>query len=372
MTDTATTTQLAAIAAYGLAGTFHTLPDRPLDDVAWADLRTHAREQRLTGLLNAAIDDFALPVTDEQREEALDDQTAAMAGALVLEDLLLSVVDDLNAAGIPSRVLKGCAVSHLDYRSPDHRIFGDLDLLVPSSHFDSAVELLARSGYVRPFTPPRPGWERRFGKGASFRAGDGREIDLHRTFCTGPMSVRMRLADIWSEPAEVYSLGGRALEALSRELRLMNAAYAAVLGDKVPPLPTLRDIAELALHPHLDTTQLLELARGWGGEAVLAAAMRSAWSELAIGDVTALSTWADHYRPSAAETRTLALYHTEGVTETARALATAQAIPNVLTRATYLWGLARANPQFASRSKRGPVQRVTHAVSSLRRIRREA
>jgi hypothetical protein len=247
-----------------------------------------------------------------------------------------------------------------------------LDVLVPSSHFDQAVDHLTLRGHVRPFTPPRPGWERRFAKGAFFRSADGREIDLHRTFCTGPMSVRMHLDDIWTAPAELYTLGDQVLEALPRELRLLNAAYSAMLGDKSPPLPTLRDIAEMALHPALDTSYLLDVAHTWEGEAVVAAAVAATWDRLRIGDVTALSTWATHYRPTLAETRTLALYHAEGVTETARALATARAIPNLLTRWKYLWGLARANPQFASRSTRKPLRRLTHAVARLRRIRREA
>jgi hypothetical protein len=339
--------------------------------VAWTTLRGQTRAHRLSGLLLAAIDDGALPATEEQRGQVADDHVERMGGALLLEDLLLSVVADLERERIPYRVLKGCAVAHLDYASPDLRIFGDLDLMVPSSHFDATVTLLTGLGYVRPFTPPRVGWERRFGKGASFRTGDGREIDLHRTFCTGPFAVRQDLDDVWAEPAETYVLGHSLVAALPRELRLLNAAYAAVLGDKAPPLPTLRDIAELALHPQLDTARLLEVAGRWRGEAVLAAAVTAAWRELRVADLTALSTWAERHRPSVADQRTLALYHADDVTETTRALATAWAMPRVGTRLAYLWGLARADPRFAAPSQRGALRRVTHAVSRLRKLRGE-
>jgi hypothetical protein len=372
MTTTVDATPAAAVAAYGLPGTFHSFPEQSLDTTAWTTLRGRVRAQRLSGLLLAAIDEGALPATDEQREEVADDHIECMGSALVLEDLLLTVVAELNRAQIPYRVLKGCAVAQLDYRSPDLRIFGDLDLMVPAAHFDAAVQLLTGLGYVRPFTPPRAGWERRFGKGASFRAGDGREIDLHRTFCTGPFAVRADLDDVWAEPAETYVLGRDLVAALPRELRLLNAAYAAVLGDRHPPLPTLRDIAELALHPDLDTARVLDLAARWRGEAVLATAVVAAWAQLRVADVTALSTWAERYRPSVVDQRALALYHAAGVTETTRALATAWAMPHLGTRVAYLWGLARADSRFAAPSQRGSLRRITHAVGRLRQLRGEA
>jgi hypothetical protein len=369
MIEATDTVPLGAIAAHGLPGTFHVFPVRPLADAEWSALRSGARQQRLTGLLLAAVDDDAMPATREQRDDVVEDLTHQMAGALLLEDLLLSVVAALDRAGVPHRVMKGCAVAHLDYPSPDQRIFGDLDVMVPSAGFDTAVAVLSAEGHARPFTAPRAGWERRFGKGASFTAVDGREIDLHRTFCTGPYAVKIRLDDVWSAPGERYTLAGQQLEALPRELRLLNAAYGAILGDRTAPAPTLRDIAMLALHPDLDTSEVLGIAQRWGSEAVLAAAVTAAWQTLRIGDVTALSTWAGHYRPTAREAKDLALYHADDVTETVRALATAQAIPNLATRGIYLWGLARANPQFAARSKRGPVRRILHGVSRLRQIR---
>ena len=293
-----------------------------------------------------------------------------MAAALMLEDLLLSAVEALDRAGVPHRVMKGCAVAHLDYASPDQRIFGDLDLMVPPSGFDAAVDVLTAEGHARPFTAPRAGWERRFGKGASFQARDGREIDLHRTFCTGPFAVRIRLEDVWSSPGGELQPGGPRAASPAQGAPVASTPLMAPCSvTSLPRLPTLRDIALLSLHPDLDTTRVLELAESWGGEAVLAAAVTAAWDMLRIGDVTALSTWAGHHRPTAKDAKALSLYHSDDVTETVRALATAQAIPGLATRSAYLWGLARANPQFAARGRRGPIRRVVHAVSRLRQIR---
>jgi hypothetical protein len=363
---------LPAVASYGLPGTMHAFPSEPLPDATWNILRSRARHQRLGGLLLAAIDANAMPATDEQRDQVADDHAAQMCAALLLEDLLLSVVTELDQAQVPYRAMKGCAVAHLDYASPDLRIFGDLDVLVPSACFDAAIQILTKQGYARPFSPPRAGWDRRFAKGALFRTRDGREVDLHRTFCTGPFSVWTRLDDIWSEAADTYIVGRTLVAALPRELRLLNAAYAAILGDKSPPLPTLRDLAALALHPRLDTARLLELAARWRGETVLAAAVSVAWDRLRVADVTALSTWAERYRPSVADQRALALYHADDVTETTRALATMRAMSSLGDRMAYLWGLARADAQFSAASRRGPVRRVTHAVGRLRSLKDEA
>jgi hypothetical protein len=93
---------------------------------------------------------------------------------------------------------------------------------------------------------------------------------------------------------------------------------------------------------------------------------------LRVADVTALSTWAERYRPSVADLRALALYHADDVSETTRALATVRAMSSLSDRMAYLWGLARADPQFAAAGRRGTVRRVTHAVGRLRSLKDEA
>ena len=47
--------------------------------------------------------------------------------------MLLRALEVLAAAGIPSRVLKGVALAHTAYPQPELRVFGDVDLLVPSA-----------------------------------------------------------------------------------------------------------------------------------------------------------------------------------------------------------------------------------------------
>lgn len=367
-TSTLAVSTIAAVAAHGVAGTAHSLPGSPLGSAAWQDLRSSASRNRLSGLLVSAVDAGDLAATDDQRAEAVEDQARAMSGALLLEDLLLTVTAVLVAAGVATRVLKGAAVAHLDYSSPDHRAYGDVDVLVRSEDIDLAVRTLCTAGLERAFQPPRHDWDRRFGKGATFRETDGLEVDLHRTFCTPPLGMRIKLADLWTASEPVW-LAGLVLEALPRELRLLNAAFSGAVSDTVPALATLRDIVQIALHPALDSGAVRDLAQGWRSQAVLAFAVNAAWDQLQVGDVTALSSWAERYRPTADEHRELALYQHERASETARSLATARMLPSLGTRAGYLWGLARPDAEFTRATTRGAMQRLAHGLSDLRKRR---
>jgi hypothetical protein len=292
-----------------------------------------------------------------------------MASALVLEALLLEVVGLLEARGVDARVLKGLAVAHLDYASPEQRAFGDVDILVRSEQVTTAITLLGQHGLVRAYQPPTASWDRKFGKGALLRTNDGSELDLHRTFATAPVGLRIRLDDLW-ETSQPFAIGGVTVHALAREMRLLNAAYSAAVADTVPAPATLRDIAQIALHPDLDTAAVKDLASRWGGRAVLASAVSSAWRQLRIADVTALSAWAETYRPTDSERREIALYQTVRSSETARALATARMLPSTAMRIRFLWSLAAADADFAANARHRGLARLLHAARDLRRAGR--
>ena len=362
---------MAAVAALGLAGTEHSPPIGPLADEDWPSLRTAVRKHRLTGVLLAAAEAGRFPVTDDQHEQLVTDHVRAMAGALLLEELLLEVAGLLDMHGVELRVLKGAAVAHLDYPAPEQRSFGDVDILVRSDQVATTATVLQAHGLTRAYQPPNPAWDREFGKGALFRTGDEAEVDIHRTFATAPLGLRIQLDDLW-QPAQPLELAGVTLAALPRELRLLNAAYSAAVADTTPAPATLRDIAQIALHPDLDTPAVKELAARWGGRAVLASAVKATWHQLRLADVTALSSWAETYRPSELERRELALYQEVRAGETARALATARMLPSFTTRMRFLWSLAAADAGFAEHARHRGIGRLLHATRDLRRAARSS
>ncbi len=177
---------LLAVAGYGVPGASRAFPAEPLDDESWAGVLSAAHHHRLTGSLLAAIVGGALPTTEVQAHQAQAAHRSAMVRVLSLERELIAVVDLLAASEIETRVLKGAAVAHLDYRQPAQRSFIDLDILVRPVDIDRAVSVLVAAGFVRTLAEPRPGFDRRFDKGTTLVSPAGYELDLHRTFVLGP------------------------------------------------------------------------------------------------------------------------------------------------------------------------------------------
>jgi hypothetical protein len=260
---------IAKVAAFGLPGQMTPILEEPLGEDAWGRLVRGVEHQRLAGFLRAAIDGGALPVTDQQRDHAAGLHLQACSTALLLERWLLAAADILEGAGIEVIVLKGTAVAHLAYADPALRSFGDNDLLFRSERFDDAVEVLTRHGYRRQTAQARPGFERRFAKGTTLSGAAGDELDLHRNLVFGTFGFRIGLDELFAS-AEPFSLGGQQLLGLDAETRLLHACYHAGLGDPVPRYGSVRDIAQMLSTGAHDPVRLLDLARRWQAEAVVA------------------------------------------------------------------------------------------------------
>lgn len=356
-----------AVAAHGLAGSTLDLPTSPCDDERFGSLLRDISDQRMTGLLWTAIADGALPATTAQAEQAEWRHVEALAGSLVLERLLLHTVQLLDDAAVPYRVLKGTAHGHLDYPDVGMRTYGDIDLLVPGAHFDTAVEVLLEQGHLRRHPQPRPGFDRRFSKGTSFRTDDGLEIDLHRTLTMGPLGIRLDLESLW-ERSETFWVAGRPLHALAREERFFHACYHAVLGNERPRLTPLRDLAQIALTGTLDLAQLHTVVRASRGEAAVARAVRHAWSELEIADVLAVSAWADSYRANAKQNAELAVYGPRS-SYANKSVAAIRALPTFHERASFVYALSFPKGEYLDQRHRSRVRRLTRGLTQATRSR---
>lgn len=341
-----------AIAAYGLAGTTLNLPDTALSEREFTRLHAAVRAQRITGLLWSAVCSGAFPITPSQCERIEESHLQSLAGALVLEHLVVETVRSLQQADIAVRVLKGVALAHLDYPDPGLRNFGDVDLLVPGDRFDDAVQAISHSGATRRYPQPRPGFDRRFSKGTCLCTADGLEIDLHRTFSMGPFGARLALQELWVDSDE-FDLAGVSVQALCVEERLLHATYHAALGDERPRLTPLRDIAQILLTHDVDVRRFRALMRASRGEAVVAQAVRNVWQELQLADVLAVSAWAESYHADAQARSDLAVYGL-GSSYAARSFATVRALPTLSQRLRFLY--AMAVPQQSYLGSRHPSQ----------------
>lgn len=358
---------IAAVGAHGLRTEGHPAPARPLGDAAWKALLEAADFNRVTAHLYAALKDGMLPATDVQVAELRKRLLEWAAHTLRLQAALPGLVEQL-VAGTDYRLLKGPALAHADYANPSLRMYTDLDVLVPASSIDRTVERLSTAGAVRRRPEQAPGFDRRFGKGATFHMPAGYELDLHRTLT--PFAFGLALdPDTLFERLEILRLGGTEVRILAREERLLHACYHAALGNVPPTVGQLRDVAELLRSAPTDTDRVLSLAERAHALVVVARAIRLTVGDLRLADDAPLIHWAREYVPTRRDRRLLAPYLADK--PIARELAILSVLPGWGPRAAYV--RARMVPQrsyMATRHGGGYVSHWWRSVLHLLRIRK--
>lgn len=327
-----------AVAAYKLPGTPARLSAQPLPQEVWDPMVANVRRERLTGLLARAVSDGALSTTPHQSKQAASLRHATMCVLLTLEGSLLEVVELLLHSGIDYRVLKGSSVAHLDYPEPAWRPYVDVDLLVRPEHFDRTVAVLAAAGHVRRYPQLNEGFDRRFGKGATFLAPSGLEVDLHRTLDRGPFGLTVDLDDLWVHSAP-FDLGGREVTALGPEHRFLSVCFHAALGNVPARLAPLRDVAQMLLTGDLDIDRVRSSAARWRAEIVVARAVMLAWDAFDLTRDVELSLWARSYRRTPRDRRALRLYLDLRQSHLRRTLATVPFVSGTWNKLAYLRGM---------------------------------
>ena len=358
------------MAAHGLSGTGLSLPTGPLPTADWAALLDGAGRHRVVGLLAAAVVDGALDVTPDQREELADVHGATMTRVLDIEAATVHVIEILTRAGVDVRVLKGVASAHLDMPDPAQREFGDLDLLVEPGAFTRALQVLGAAGLARDLPERRPGFDRRFGKDATLYGRNGVEVDLHRTLALGAFGMALEPSAAWDD-GEPFRIGSTRARALSPPARLLHACYSAVLGDRVPRLPALRDVAALAGRPDLAPDVVVRLAERTRGGAVVACGVRLAGESLGTGSTWALWPWA-HARPESSWERTaFASYESRGGTNTSTLLGGVLGLRTTADRLSYLSALVLPGRAYLeARRKAGRPPELAKGLRELALARR--
>jgi hypothetical protein len=357
---------LSVVASTGLDGSTAALSDTPLSDQSFAHVLDEVVAHGLQGLLAEAIKERRVPVTERQASHAANVHRSAMANALSIELLLLNVLRSFGAAGVPCRVFKGTASAHLMYPDPSLRVYRDLDLLVPADHFDRAAGVLEDSGLSRLWPELRPGFDRRFGKGTDFRSANGLGVDLHRTFAHGYFGQRIVAADLFATLA-TFPLAGVTVPALDTENQFLAACYNAAVGGGEPRLSTLRDVAQICLSSSADVAVVLERARTWGGEAVMARALLLTWDRLGLSATSPMYSWAAGYRPSAADRRRLDLYSRADWTWGRIALGGLSAISGIRMKGAYVAALLAPSEELLSHRHQRLASRWWYGAKLLAR-----
>lgn len=269
----------AGVAAFGLDRD-RAICSEPLAQGDWDRLLATVRQQRIEGLLAAAVHAGALPVAPEQRDAVREMARGRANVDLLLERELLGVAAHFASEDIPFRVLKGLAWCHTVYPDPSWRGSGDVDLLVDAKDWYRAVGLLEGQGMHRITPELRSGFDARFGKDATFDTPAGWEVDLHRVLVLGPYGLWVDERELIAEAVTVR-IGGRELQTLDLVRSFIHACYNAVLTDDPPRLIALRDVAQMAVSG-VDGVAARQLARRWRGERVVALAVRRSQTVLGV------------------------------------------------------------------------------------------
>jgi hypothetical protein len=358
---------LRGVAAFGLPDHTSAIVDEPLEPGDWAVLISGVRRQRLAGHLQAVVEAGALAVSDEQRAEVQDLHLGGCGVVLGLEQRLLELVEMLERAGIDVVVLKGTATAHLVYPDPGVRMFGDNDLLFRAKQFDDALEVLIDAGYERPAAPPRPGFDRRFGKGATLRGKDGDELDAHKNLLFGTFGFRIDLDELFDSAVD-FEVGGRRLRGLGPETRLLHACYHSALGDPDPRFSSVRDVAQMLVSEAHDVRRVLELARRWDARPVLARAFALCRFHLGVVIDSPLVATLSGYEPTRRERRAIDSYVGTNRHFASKVLASLPYLDNSADRLAFV--LASAAPSDAFIETRGGepgLRWVARGVRSLLR-----
>jgi hypothetical protein len=271
---------LVAAARLGLPGCEQdAIVDLPPDYAS--ELVARARFDHLTGLLGHAVHAGAIQFAESRSADILEQSwRSELTTCVQLEQVALSVAESFGEAEVRWRLTKGPALAHLDYPDPSQRTFGDFDAVIHPADWDRAVGALEHARYRRDSTPLTGDYDRRYGKGATFRSPAGHEVDLHMRFAIGRFAVQSRPEELFDR-SEPLILAGRTMPALAEPDRLLHACYHAVLGG-FRRLRAFRDVAQLLLVKQADWRAAFTVARGWKGEAVVATAVVETWRRLGL------------------------------------------------------------------------------------------
>jgi hypothetical protein len=357
-----------ALTLSGTVGDAAAVAAAELDDDDFLKLLLLCESHRLLGSLADAVETGRLPVTASQRSLLEEKLLVWLSHSIEVERLLLRVGECCARAGIPMRVLKGVALAHLVYPDPAQRVFADLDLLVPGDRFEE-VAALARDelGGIQSVAELRPGFDREFGKDATVKVGRV-ELDLHRTFVTGPFGLTIPLGDLFADGTPLM-VGGQTFAALDPAPMLLHACYNAALGDLPVRLCALRDLLLLCATPGADLDRVVELARSWGGIAVVRRAAQLAVAELSLPASHPLAALTAV--PVPRRERWALRSYLSPARSYSRPLASLLVIPGVRARVRYLRALVRPSGEYlASRGWTNASHR-RRAVARARGVSRD-
>lgn len=202
---------------------------------------------------------------------------------------LQRVTRQFEAAAVPFLLLKGGILAEHVYRSPAHRPFSDVDVLISPEHLAPADEALKAEGYflhrreIGTYQPTEANARERqlaLLRHFTYKHADRDRylpVDLHWRL-TRPGRPGLELQAVWDD-SEAVAVSGVTVRSLKPEAFLLHLAiHALELGPAGFHLLHLCDVAWTVdrLRDRIDRDQLWQLARGSAARNELRQALRLA------------------------------------------------------------------------------------------------
>ncbi len=180
----------------------------------------------------------------------------------------------LEAAGVPSILIKGPAIATWLYRGDESRLYGDTDLLIRERDWQRAIEALEGLGFEDDLSPlAHPRMESETGYPMS-RVADGAAVDLHLNLFgigAGPDAAW----EAFGEGAVRQLVGGKEVLMPSHPARLLHISLHAVQhgGELLPK--AMHDLRRaIAVAPESTWREARELAVRLDAEETFATGLR--------------------------------------------------------------------------------------------------
>ncbi|MBI5876704.1 MAG: nucleotidyltransferase family protein [Chloroflexi bacterium] len=186
-------------------------------------------------------------------------------------------------------VLKGAALAHLVYPSPDLRPMRDVDLLVRAPDAERAWRLLAQAGFALPESPAHglPARHHHLASAKRPMQGTTISIEIHQCVSLNEPRRAPRTYDDWAAGSLPFEFGGAAARAPAREELLWHVyrhALCMPLGYEPLRLVWIADLTSLV--------ERWATVLDWD---IIKRQYRAVWRTLAHLD--ALTPWSDAVRP---------------------------------------------------------------------------
>jgi hypothetical protein len=317
--------------------------------------------------LNAA---YHAPVA--AREPNMTEALQAAAMSFAIDSVTAEVAQALEAASIPSVVLKGPGIATWLYAGEAPRLYGDSDLLLRRGDWERAKAVLEGMGFeddLGPLAHPR------MESGAGYpwmRPSDRASADLHYTLFGIGAEPEALWEAIWSDAVREV-VGGAELLLPSRPARLLHICLHAVQhggdADKGWEKP-MRDLQQAVRRaPEENWAEALRLAEHLDAAPNLSTALRF----LPEGRVLADRIGADHAPSADAALRLSEVPMVEGFQELAEASGMRERLALILRELFPTPTFMRWWSPLARRGRRGmvaaylwrPLYLVAHAPRAL-------